>query len=66
MRIFLNLPDSLSQTETCNQSDWLRETALALFQPARICLICGSKIAEVKSWNVKTRWQIRIFVFIMI
>ncbi len=32
MQITLNLPDSLSQTETFNQSDWLREIAIALFE----------------------------------
>ncbi|NJM99776.1 MAG: UPF0175 family protein, partial [Phormidesmis sp. RL_2_1] len=31
MQITLNLPDSLSQTETFSQSDWLREIAFALF-----------------------------------
>ncbi|MGB5971688.1 MAG: hypothetical protein WBG38_00130 [Nodosilinea sp.] len=32
MQITLNLPDSLSQTGTFNQGDWLREIAIALFQ----------------------------------
>mgnify|MGYP003338262075 CR=1 FL=1 len=36
MQITLNLPDSLSHTETFNQSDWLREIAIALFQQERI------------------------------
>jgi predicted HTH domain antitoxin len=29
MQITLNLPDSLTQTDTFNQSDWLREIAIA-------------------------------------
>lgn len=45
MQITLNLPDSLSQTETFNQSDWLREIAIALFQQERISLSRASKIA---------------------
>jgi predicted HTH domain antitoxin len=32
MQITLNLPDSLSQPNTFNQSDWLREIAITLFQ----------------------------------
>jgi predicted HTH domain antitoxin len=32
MQITLDLPDSLTQTDTFNQSDWLREIAIALFQ----------------------------------
>jgi predicted HTH domain antitoxin len=47
MQITLNLPDSLSQTETFNQSDWLREIAMALFQQERISLGRASKIAGV-------------------
>jgi predicted HTH domain antitoxin len=30
MQITLNLPDSLSKTETFNQSEWLQEIAIAL------------------------------------
>ena len=45
MQITLNLPDSLSQTETFNQSDWLREIATALFQQERISLSRASKLA---------------------
>ena len=48
MRITLNLPDSLSQTEHFNQSDWLREIAFALFQQERISLSRASKIAGVE------------------
>lgn len=48
MQITLNLPDSLSQTETFNQSDWLREIAIALFQQKRISLSRASKIAEME------------------
>ncbi|MBF2088198.1 MAG: UPF0175 family protein [Synechococcales cyanobacterium K44_A2020_017] len=48
MQITLNLPDSLSQTETFNQSDWLREIAIALFQQERISLGRASKIAEME------------------
>jgi predicted HTH domain antitoxin len=29
MQITLDLPDSLTQTDTFNQSDWLREIAIA-------------------------------------
>lgn len=45
MQITLNLPDSLSQTKTFNQSDWLREIAIALFEQERISLNRASKIA---------------------
>jgi predicted HTH domain antitoxin len=38
MQITLNLPDSLSKTETFNQSEWLQEIAIALFQQQRISL----------------------------
>lgn len=48
MQITLNLPDSLNQTETFNQSDWLREIAIALFQQERISLGRASKIAGIE------------------
>jgi len=48
MQITLNLPDSLSQTETFNQSDWLREIAIALFQQELISLSRASKIAGME------------------
>ena len=38
MQITLNLPDSLSKTETFNQSEWLQEIAIVLFQQQRISL----------------------------
>lgn len=47
MQITLDLPDSLSQTDTFNQSDWLREIAIALFQQERITLSRASKIAGI-------------------
>ncbi|MEB3887419.1 UPF0175 family protein [Lyngbya sp. CCY1209] len=45
MQITLNLPDSLSQTETFNQNDWLREIAVALFEQERVSLSRASTIA---------------------
>jgi predicted HTH domain antitoxin len=30
MQITLNLPDSLTQTDTFNQSDWLQEIAILI------------------------------------
>ena len=48
MQITLNLPDSISQTETFNQSDWLREIAIALFQQEPITLSRASKIAGME------------------
>ncbi|BAZ07945.1 UPF0175 family protein [Calothrix sp. NIES-3974] len=48
MQIILNLPDSLSQTETFNQNDWLREIAIALFQQERISLSRASKITGME------------------
>lgn len=48
MQITLNLPDSLSQTETFNQKDWLREIAIALFQQELISLGRARKIAEME------------------
>ena len=47
MQITLDLPDSLTQTDTFNQSDWLREIAVALFQQERITLSRASKIAGI-------------------
>lgn len=48
MQITLNLPDSLSQTDTFSQSDWLREIAIALFQQERISLSRASQIAGIE------------------
>lgn len=48
IQITLNLPDTLSQTETFNQSDWLREIAIALFQQERISLSRASTIAGME------------------
>ena len=45
MQITLNLPDNLSQAETFNQSDWLREIAIALFQKELVTLGTASQIA---------------------
>ncbi|GCL41514.1 MULTISPECIES: UPF0175 family protein [Nostocales] len=51
MQITLNLPDNLSKTETFNQSEWLREIAIALFQQQRISLSRASKIAGIDIMN---------------
>jgi predicted HTH domain antitoxin len=51
MQITLNLPESLSQTETFNQSDWLREIAIALFVQERISLSRASKIAGMETMD---------------
>ena len=48
MQITLNLPDSLGQIETFNQSDWFREIAIALFQQERVSLSRASKIAGIE------------------
>jgi predicted HTH domain antitoxin len=53
MQITLNLPDNLSKTETFNQSEWLREIAIALFQQQRISLSRASKIAGIDIMNVQ-------------
>lgn len=45
MQITLNLPDSLSQTDTFHQSDWLREIAIALFQQELVTPGTASQIA---------------------
>ena len=47
MQITLNLPDSLTQTDTFNESDWMREIAIALFAQERISLGRASKIAQM-------------------
>lgn len=47
MQITLNLPDSLSQTETFNQKDWFREIAVALFEQERVSLSRASTIATM-------------------
>ena len=51
MQITLNLPENLGQTETFNQSDWLREIAIVLFQQERISLSRASKIAGMEIMN---------------
>lgn len=51
MQITLNLPDNLNQAEAFNQSDWLREIAIALFQQERISLSRASKIADMEVMN---------------
>ena len=51
MQITLNLPDSLGQTRTFNQSDWLREIAIALFQQEQISLSRASKIAGMNAMS---------------
>lgn len=51
MQITLNLPENLGQTETFNQSDWLREIAIVLFQQERISLSRASKIAGMEVMN---------------
>ena len=51
MQITLNLPDSLSKTENFNQSEWLQEIAIALFQQQRISLSRASKIAGIEIMN---------------
>jgi predicted HTH domain antitoxin len=45
MQIILDLPDNLSPTATFNQSDWLREIAVALFQQELVTLGTASQIA---------------------
>jgi predicted HTH domain antitoxin len=57
MQITLNLPDSLSQTDTFNQSDWLREIAIALFQQ-NILLI--EQAAQVIAMDVDDFYQILV------
>ncbi|HEY9822556.1 MAG TPA: UPF0175 family protein [Candidatus Sericytochromatia bacterium] len=45
MQITISLPDDLIKTDTFNESDWMREIAIALFQQERITLSRASKIA---------------------
>jgi predicted HTH domain antitoxin len=47
MQITINLPDDLIKTDTFNESDWMREIAIALFQQERITLSRASKIAGI-------------------
>ncbi|NER52247.1 MAG: UPF0175 family protein [Symploca sp. SIO1A3] len=47
MQITLNLPEHLVQTNTFNESDWLREIAIALFQQEYITISRASKIARM-------------------
>ena len=48
MELRLELPDELAQTNTFNESDWLREIAIALFQQERVTLNRASKIAKMQ------------------
>ncbi len=47
MQLTIDLPDTLTQTDNFNQTDWLREIAIALFQQERITLSRASKIAGI-------------------
>lgn len=47
MKIVLDLPDNLGQSDTFNQSEWLREIAIALFQQERVTLGTASQIAGI-------------------
>jgi predicted HTH domain antitoxin len=47
MQITISLPDDLIKTDTFNESDWMREIAIALFQQERITLSRASKIAGI-------------------
>lgn len=44
MQITIDLPDDLVQTNTFNESDWLREIAIALFQQNHITLQQGAQL----------------------
>jgi len=45
MKITLNIPDEITQSNTLSQADWLREIAIALFQQELITLGTASHIA---------------------
>jgi predicted HTH domain antitoxin len=47
MQITLDLPDSLTQTDTFTEADWMREIAIALFRQERISLSHASKISGI-------------------
>jgi predicted HTH domain antitoxin len=47
MQLTIDLPDEITQTDSFNQTDWMREIAIALFQQERITLNRASKIAGI-------------------
>jgi predicted HTH domain antitoxin len=47
MQLTIDLPDEITQTDSFNQTDWMREIAIALFQQERISLSRASKIAGI-------------------
>jgi predicted HTH domain antitoxin len=47
MQITIDLPDSLTQTDTFTEADWMREIAIALFRQERISLSHASKISGI-------------------
>jgi predicted HTH domain antitoxin len=47
MQLTIDLPDEITQTDSFNQTDWMREIAIALFQQERITLSRASKIAGI-------------------
>ncbi|MCY7383868.1 MAG: UPF0175 family protein [Microcoleus sp. CAN_BIN18] len=47
MQITLTLPESLTQTDTFNQSDWLREIAIALCQQTNLTLAQAAQLAQI-------------------
>ena len=47
MQITLTLPESLTQTDTFNQSDWLREIVIALCQQTNLTLAQAAQLAQI-------------------
>lgn len=47
VQIRLDFPDSLTQTYTFNEAEWMREIAIALFQNAHITLDQGVQLAGI-------------------
>jgi predicted HTH domain antitoxin len=47
MQITIDIPDNLSQPNSLNETDWLREIAIALFQQELITLGRASKMAQM-------------------
>ena len=48
MRITIDIPDELTQSNTLSQADWLREVAIALFRQELITLSTASYIAGMQ------------------
>ncbi|MEO1125003.1 MAG: UPF0175 family protein [Cyanobacteria bacterium J06639_16] len=49
MHITLTLPDHLTQTDTFNQADWLKEIAVALYKQNHLTIDQAAQLAQMST-----------------